>query len=130
MSRRIRASSFLLLAAFAHAAVGQTSTASSATWTGKDSQGHAVVLPAEGKATVVAFLRPGQAQTDDAIKALAALQSRGDLQVLAVVSGDDAPTLATALVKAKWTGPIVIDDDYGLSGKLEVKVWPTTVIVS
>jgi tetratricopeptide (TPR) repeat protein len=126
MSRLFRTTAFLAVALLAQAAHAQSA---SVTWTGKDAQGNAVTIPSD-KVTILAFLRPGQAQTDDAIKSLTALQSRKEVQVLAVVSGDDAATLAQSLAKARWTAPIIIDADYALSGKLAVKVWPTTAILS
>jgi len=130
MSPSRRLFCLLLLPILANAAFAQTAAAPGIAWSGKDAQGGAVVMPSATKATVVVCVRPGQEQSDEVMKAIAAFRDRADVQIVAVVSGDDAAALAGVLARNKWTGPVVIDSTYVLSGKLSVNVWPTTVVVA
>jgi tetratricopeptide (TPR) repeat protein len=113
----------------ARAQTAPTAPAPVSPWTGKDAQGHALKLPEEGKVTLLVFLRPGQDQSQEVMKIVTPMTTRADLQVVAVVSGDDASTLAGALEQAKWNAPVAIDTTYSLCGALNVNVWPTTVVL-
>jgi len=126
MSVRSNGLALAMLCALSVTAAGQTT----APWAGKDTTGAALAIPAENKITVLAFLRPGQSQSDDIQKILTSLKSRADVQLIAIVSSDDAPTLAQGLTRSQWPAPIVQDPAYALSGKFAVKVWPTTVILT
>ena len=126
----ISLSAFLfLLSTFLFSISASAQTSAPATLTLKDSQNRDVSIPAPAKVTLLAFLRPGQAQTDEVLKLLAPYAARPDIQLIAVVSGDDAAAGSQSLTRAKWSAPIIIDTDYALSGRLSVKVWPTTVVV-
>jgi len=79
--------------------------------------------------SVLVFVRPDQPQSDKAIAQVAAsLKDRADLQVTAIVSGEDADTLIKKLA-GKWPFKTAVDAKYDISGKHGVKVWPTTVLL-
>jgi tetratricopeptide (TPR) repeat protein len=102
--------------------------AADAPWTMKDRKGQELAVPATDKPTLLLFLRPGQAQSEEALKIASTLAAGRSLQVIAVVSGEDAPASAPRLAAAgAW--PVVIDPTYATSGHFGVKVWPTTVVV-
>lgn len=101
-------------------------------WTGKDTRGGAVSVPAADRATVMLFMRADQPQSLSALKQLGAtLKGVADVQVIVVVNGEQAAAQAEQLGKSDdchW--PVVADTDYAASGKFSVRVWPTTVVVS
>lgn len=101
-------------------------------WSGKDLSGKEISVPSAQKPTVMLFVMADQAQSQEAIKQMAAsMGAAADVQALLIVSGDKAAEHATKLQESKqcpW--PIVADPDYSASGKASVKVWPTTVLVS
>jgi Flp pilus assembly protein TadD len=89
-----------------------------------------LTLPDPARPSIVLFLRPGQAQSDDAIKSLAILmKTPKDVQIVGIVSGDDAQIGVSQLAKS-WHYPLVVDPDYTTSGKFAVRVWPTTVVLT
>ena len=86
-------------------------------------------IPAD-KPTLLLFLRPGQSQSEEALKLAAPLfNGRKDLQVLAIVSGDDAAAGAAQLEKNKCPCPVIADTGYEASGHFLVRVWPTVLVV-
>jgi len=100
------------------------------TWSARGTHDQGVAIPS-AQTAVLAFLRPGQPQSEETIKLLLpVLKDRKDVQVVGIVSGDDAGVGAAQLEKGTWTAPVVADADYGVSGKFGVRVWPTVVIVS
>jgi Flp pilus assembly protein TadD len=124
----------LLLALLAPRAPAQTTTAASApapvTWSARDTRDRGIAIPAT-QTSILVFLRPGQAQSEETIKLLLPLvKDRQDVQIIGIVSGDDAPMAATQLTKSPWTAPVVADTNYDACGKFGVRVWPTVVIVS
>ncbi|HUO09469.1 MAG TPA: tetratricopeptide repeat protein [Phycisphaerae bacterium] len=94
----------------------------------RDTQSNPHTIPAQTP-TLLLFLRADQQQSLDELSQLQPLlKDRTDLQVLAILSGDDAPANAPRLAeKCPW--PIIADTNYAASGKFEVHVWPTTVLV-
>jgi tetratricopeptide (TPR) repeat protein len=131
--RPLTAPLLLLAAAAVCGAQSVPQTHPADAWTAKDAAGHAVTVPAEGRTTILVFLRPDQPQTRATIQDLAAAtKDRKDLQLCAVVSGDEAAASAARLAADpfKWTAPIVLDTDYAISGRFAVSAWPTTLIVS
>ena len=100
-------------------------------WSAKDSAGRDVVIPAPGKPTVVAFLRPGQQQSDDALAQMkSVVEKQPAAQVVLVFSGPDNAAAAQAYAAARRvTWPVVLDSDYALSGRMDVHVWPATIVV-
>jgi len=124
----------LVWALLARRATAQTAPAQTApqpiTWSARGTHDQGLAIPS-AQTTLLAFLRPGQSQSEETIKLLLPLvKDRKDVQVVAIVSGDDAAVSATQLEKGKWAGPIVTDPNYEASGKFGVRVWPTVVIVS
>jgi tetratricopeptide (TPR) repeat protein len=113
----------LLLAAVASAQPATTAPALN------DPQGHPLAIPAQGQITLLVFLRADQTQSAKAIDLLTKrLKTRKDLQIIGIVSGDDAAAGAVKLA-ASWPWPLIADTSYAASGKFEVHVWPTTVII-
>ena len=101
-------------------------------WKVKDTQNNALTVPTD-KTSVLVFLRADQLQSQKAIEQLhGALKTRQDLQMIALVSGEDAAQAAAKLsVKdSKWIWPVVTDPLYAASGKYAVRSWPTTVVIS
>ena len=118
----------LLLLTLGSAAFAQTVPATQK-WETRDTKGRGVAVPA-GNTTVLLFLRPGQGQSADAMKLIGPmLKDRKDVQVVGVVSGDDAATGAAELEKSGFAYPIVADAAYDASGRFSVRVWPTVVVV-
>lgn len=86
--------------------------------------GQAINIPTGDKITVLLFYRPGQQQSDEALKQLADILGKRPVQPLLVISGPPANKQPAS------TYPMIQDADYSLSGKMQVHAWPTTVIVS
>jgi len=124
----------LALALLAQSAPAQTASAPAApaliTWSARGTHNEGLAIPS-AQTTLLVFLRPGQSQSEETIKLLLpVLKDRKDVQLVGIVSGDDAPVAAAQLEKGAWKAPIVADADYTASGKFGVRVWPTVVIVS
>lgn len=100
-------------------------------WHGKTLDGKDVVVPAD-KPSVMLFLRPGQKQSDEALKFVRTLTEKApDVAVIVVVSGEGAEMRAQQAVKdQKITWPVVVDAQFEASGAFDVHVWPTTVVVN
>jgi tetratricopeptide (TPR) repeat protein len=100
-------------------------------WTAKDTTGRDFVVPLADKPVVIAFLRPGQQQSDDAIEQVkSVLAKQPAAQVVLIFSGPDNAAGAQQYAAARslaW--PLVLDRDYALSGSMNVHVWPATVVV-
>jgi thioredoxin-like negative regulator of GroEL len=101
-------------------------------WTGTDASGAKVEVPVARRISVIAFVRAGQAQSDELLQLLpGVLKDAIDLQVLLIVDGENAAEQARSLkqgkVNARW--PIVVDAEFAASGQFNVHVWPTTVVV-
>jgi tetratricopeptide (TPR) repeat protein len=100
-------------------------------WTARSTTGVNVAVPIPDKVTVVAFLRPGQGQSDDAVKQIAAAADPAVTAVIVVTSGQNAPGAVEKFIaddKINW--PVVLDVDYALAGTMSVRVWPTTLVVA
>jgi tetratricopeptide (TPR) repeat protein len=100
------------------------------TWSAHDIHDKGLAIPADRTAVVV-FLRPGQPQSTEAMALIAPiLKDRKDIQVIGVVSGDDAATAAALLEKSGWSYPVVADTSYDTSGQFSVRVWPSIVTLN
>ena len=101
-------------------------------WTAKDAAGRDVSVPMADKPALVVFLRPGQQQSDDAIAQIkSVLAKQPAAQPVLVFSGPDNVAAAQPYASARMiTWPVVLDADYAISGKMNVHVWPATVIVA
>lgn len=99
-------------------------------WQAVDTNGQTIQVPAEGKTSVVLFVRADQDRSDQAMSQLTELLKDPDyapaVQAVAVISGKDA---AADSLADKWAGPVVVDPAYAASGQMSVHVWPTTVLV-
>lgn len=101
-------------------------------WTGTDMSGTKIAVPTAGRTSVVAFVRGGQAQSDELLGLLpTALKDASDLQVVLIVGGENAGEQARSLKQGKAKSPwlIVVDAEFAASGQFNVHVWPTTVVV-
>jgi tetratricopeptide (TPR) repeat protein len=124
----------LVLALLAPRAPAQTTTAAAPpapmTWSARDTHDRGIAIPS-AQTSLLVFLRPGQSQSEETIKLLLPLlKDRKDVQVVGIVSGDDAPVSAAQLEKGPWTASVVTDANYDACGKFSVRVWPSVVIVS
>jgi tetratricopeptide (TPR) repeat protein len=92
-----------------------------------------VSVPAAERASVVAFVRGGQPQSQELLKLLSpiAKDAPRDVQVIIVLGGDSAADQARLLADDRTNPPwpIVVDTQFAASGEFNVHVWPTTVIV-
>ncbi len=99
-------------------------------WSGSDITGAEVKIPVN-RPSVVVFARAEQDQSKEALtRVKAAVADPASVQVVVVVSGP----LAAAQAKAMSTDlgrpwPVIADPDFVLSGKMNVHVWPTTLVV-
>jgi hypothetical protein len=89
-------------------------------WSAVSTAGAQVSVPS-GKVTVLAFVRPEQAQSRDALERLkSSVADAKDVQVVVIASSGAAP-------QTPW--PVVADPDFSSSGQFNVHVWPTVVVV-
>lgn len=117
-------------AATARAQSAPAPSAGTVAWGARDSHGQGVAVPAQ-QISVLVFLRAGQPQSAEAMALMGpVLKDRKDVQVVGIVSGDDAATGAPRLEKDGWKYPVVVDESYDASGKFTVRVWPSVVIVN
>jgi tetratricopeptide (TPR) repeat protein len=99
-------------------------------WSARSTAGVDVAIPIAGKVTVIAFLRPGQDQSDDAVKQIAVAASPA-ATVIVVISGQGpAGSVEKFVAGDKIAWPVVLDADYALAGSMSVRVWPTTLVVA
>jgi len=97
-------------------------------WSASATSGAKVQVPAPAGVSVIAFVRPDQEQSRSVLRQIRsnAAQSK-DVQVIVVISGAQETSPTTLPVEA-W--PVVVDPEFVSSGRFNVHVWPTTVIVS
>jgi len=94
-----------------------------------DVDGKPVEVPQSDKPCLLVFLMADQEQSRKEADAIAAaMGAYPKVQVVTLVSGDQAETAAKSL-KGKLPGAIVIDKDYALAGKMSVTAWPTTLLI-
>jgi tetratricopeptide (TPR) repeat protein len=105
---------------------------SPAPWEARDTAGKAVAVPAADRPSILVFLRPSQQQSTRTIEELRAAVKDKQVQIVGIVSGDEAEQSAAALAKpeSKWSWPVVTDPEYAASGRYGVHVWPTTVVIT
>jgi hypothetical protein len=98
-------------------------------WSAVATSGTKVQVPADG-VCVVAFIRADQPQSRSAMQQISsAVAADKPVRVLIVVSGEQAAKAAGSLRPPQPGWPIVVDPDFAASGRFNVHVWPTTVIV-
>lgn len=98
-------------------------------WSANDLKGEVVKVPAEGKVTVLAFVRADQPQSLEAIKEIkSAIGEPKGLQVVLIVNGQQASEQGKGM-QGSCPWPIVIDPAYAASGQMNVHVWPTTLVI-
>jgi tetratricopeptide (TPR) repeat protein len=99
-------------------------------WNGKDIGGADVKVPVD-RTSIVAFVRGDQPQSKDALKQIqAAVTDAKMAQVLVILSGPTAVESAKAMqidVPSAWR--LVADAEFAASGKMNIHVWPTTLVV-
>jgi len=126
-----------LLVAVTCAAAAWAQTKPAEPWSAKDTTGKELSVPpvAGDRPTILVFVRLDQPQSRTAIEDVSKmLKDKKDVQILAVVSGDDAEASAAKLTKkgdggSNWAWPVVTDPEYAASGKFGIHVWPTTVVI-
>jgi len=121
----------IVISMFAFSTTSAEDDAATIAWQANATDGSAFAVPNKDAVTVLAFVMSDQDRSDRALKAVHDLAAtRKAMQVVAIVSGKDAQRHAEKLAAAEhWPHPVVADPDYEASGKLHVRVWPTTVIV-
>lgn len=92
-----------------------------------DAAGKSLQLPVAGEVTLLVFLQPGQAHSDQAAAEVARqLASTPAIKVVGIVSGPAAWQRAAIIMQ--WPWPLLTDEDYAASGTFDVHVWPTALL--
>lgn len=97
--------------------------------TTRDAGGAEVKVPQADRPSLLLFLRADQEQSRTAAdNAKSALKDLPAVQVLVVLSGaGDAQQVKKFTEGLPW--PVVNDPDFGMVGQLQVRVWPTSIVV-
>ncbi len=100
-------------------------------WSDRDISGACVKVPADGRPSVLLFLRADQVQSRQVVKMVSAATPQiGLAQVVVVLSGPQAEEHAKAFAATKTASwPIITDTGYALSKLLGVEVRPATLVV-
>lgn len=99
-------------------------------WVGQTISGDKLSIPADRKTSLVLFVMGGQERSARLLRQIIGRFNNNPVQLVAVVSGADAADKARQLAEeADWSGPMVADPQYELSGALSVRVWPTSVVI-
>lgn len=95
----------------------------------KDLAGKEVSVPHARQAAVLLFLRVDQEQTAPTVAGVKkALEKLPAFQVLVVLSGKLPAERVTALSE-KLSWPIILDPEYKIVGQLQIRVWPTNIVI-
>lgn len=101
-------------------------------WSAAAVDGAKVAVPAADQVSVIACVRPNQAQsrtTLEQIRATLSTPGAPRAQVIVVVSGEQAGDAPKQLAELARGWPIVLDPDFAATGTFNVHVWPTTIVV-
>lgn len=101
-------------------------------WSATAVDGTKVAVPATDQASVIACVRPNQAQSRETlvqIRTTLAAAGAPKAQVIVVVSGERAADAPKQLAEITGGWPVVLDPDFNATGIFNVHVWPTTVLV-
>jgi tetratricopeptide (TPR) repeat protein len=101
-------------------------------WSAKDAAGRDVAVPIADGPSIVAFLRPGQQHSDEALQQIKAVVAKQPTARLVLVfSGPDNAAAGAQFASARMvTAPLVFDADYAIAGKMNVHVWPAAIVVA
>lgn len=92
--------------------------------------GSELKVPHPGQPTILVFSRPKNTEQPYLLQLLRAVADPTRAQVVLVVSGDDAFQEARKLSDARIVpGHIVVDTKEELRERLQVNVWPTTLVI-
>src|SRR3974390_2707086 len=99
-------------------------------WTAKDVAGADVKVPVD-RVSVVAFIRPDQEQSKQAMKQIqTVLSDANSAQIVIILSGPTASDNAKQIVTEQSKSWIVVPaPEFAASGKMGIHVWPTTLVV-
>ncbi|WP_428939541.1 tetratricopeptide repeat protein [Fontivita pretiosa] len=119
-----------LMIAFAVVFTGVASVAAAGgviNWSTKDINGAEVRLPS-GQTTILVFVRADQEQSAQAMQQIQ--KAAGDAKVIVILSGPRAEENARSMAAA-WpaTWLFAADPDFSASGKMNIHVWPTTLVL-
>jgi tetratricopeptide (TPR) repeat protein len=107
-----------------------TSSAAVVKWEARDIHGTKVSVPVD-RPSLIAFVRPDQEQSKQAIKQIQSIA--GDTttaQVIVVLSGPLPPERVAAFARELPAGWLTVaDPEFAASGKMNIHVWPTTLVV-
>ncbi|MBL4702871.1 tetratricopeptide repeat protein [bacterium AH-315-I18] len=101
-------------------------------WQATDSAGKAVAVPLAKHTTVLLFVMANQNHSHHAMRyAQQVIAGRVNVQMISVISGADALGQVSELLnKTQWKLPLVVDSKYEASGKMLIRVWPTTLVIA
>ncbi len=99
-------------------------------WSAKDQRGNDLKVPVADKPTVLVFARVDQPQSKEAFESVKSTLEQLPAQVIVIFSGETAGVQAKALADGgKYAWPVVTDPEFAASGKMDVHVWPTVLVV-
>lgn len=131
MISRICLASMLLALGLTCSLNAQEPAPKTITWTVQDTAGKPFTVPVAGHATVLLFVMADQDHSKHAMGyAQQVLTGRSDARIAAIISGEQAGAFAPTLIEqTQWALPMVIDPKYDASGRMLVRVWPTTLVI-
>jgi hypothetical protein len=99
--------------------------------TARDPNGMTITVPKADRPTVLLFARVGQEQSQQAVEELKkSLVGLPPVQVLVVLSGDDATAPGATKLRSTIPWTLLMDGEYAVVGRLSVRVWPTALLIT
>jgi thioredoxin-like negative regulator of GroEL len=99
--------------------------------TARDPNGVTITVPKADRPTVLLFARVGQEQSQQAVEELKkSLAGLPPVQVLVILSGDDATGPGAKKFRATIPWTLLMDAEYAVVGRLSVRVWPTALLIT
>jgi predicted negative regulator of RcsB-dependent stress response len=123
-------SNALAIAALLCSMVSPSFAAPAVKWDAQDFNGNKVSVPAD-RPSVIAFVRVDQGQSKDALKHVRSIVTDPKkVQVVVVLSGPlSAERVAVYAGELPQGWATVADPNFAASGKMNIHVWPTTLVV-
>lgn len=99
-------------------------------WRAEDITGRPVTVPAD-RPTLMVFVMAGQERSLQAMRTVQQhVKAEDPVQVIAMLSGPDAPADAATLIEAvAWRWPLVVDPQHRAAGRMKIHAWPTTLVI-
>lgn len=126
----IRFNTLIVAAVCGLATIAFAQTRPAINWSVRDITGAEVKVPSD-PVTVLAFVRAEQEQSQQVLKQIrAAVPNADGPRVVVILSGPMAAAQARVVAATQPAGwPVVADGEFAASGKMDIHVWPTTLII-